>query len=456
MKRYLRMLVTAYVACAVFCSAFAAAFLGLGSRGDEVIELQRKLIDGGFLIGPADGIFGNRTRDGVILLQKTLRLQGHAVKVDGLAGPETLRLLQDDAVMEPLFTLFTGSSGPRVTTLQERLIDLRFLHDVADGHYGPKTAAAVALFQDLLRQNGVQGIQVNGTADPLTLRMAFSDLDGQGIVAPPLFDDSRPLELTGDWLYAPSCVLVDAEDGRTLFEKEANCVLYPASTTKIMTLLVALESGFPFEREVRIPPSAAEVPEDSSLVPVTPGETMAFRDLLYALMIRSGNDAANAVAEITRGSIEAFVEEMNRRAAALDMQNTRFANPHGYHHAAHYTSATDLSKLAVYALKDERFRTIVSAGEYRMEATTLRGPLVIRNAVELLDPASSLYYEGAFGIKKGYTRAAGFCYVGAAQRDEKTLLCVVLGGRDRFRTFTDMGRLFDHGFALMAFQKANP
>ncbi len=449
MKRLLAALAALLLLWAALPSAAAepAPLLSLGSSGEEVRALQRRLIDAGFLSGPADGQYGKQTRLAVIALQEALRALGHPLAVDGIAGPETRRLMGDEQAMAPLMELKTGSSGPRVTELQNRLIDLNFLRDGADGLYGTKTRAAVEAFQALLADRGVEGIAVTGAADLLTRRALYSDLSGMGIQAPPFFDDARPLSLTDDFLYAPACALVDADSGETLFEKNGSRLMYPASTTKIMTLLVALESGIPLDRRVTVPACAAEVPKDSSLVPLSPGEAMSFRDLLYALMIRSGNDAANAVAEIAAGSVEAFVGQMNRRAGELGLHGTRYVNPHGYHDPGHYSTAADLARLTRLALKDERFLRIVSALEYTLAPTHLRGPLPLRNGTELLDPLSPYFFEGAFGVKKGYTSSAGFCYAGAARRGGKTLVAVVMGGRERFRAWTDMGRLFNFGFA---------
>ena len=132
-------------------------------------------------------------------------------------------------------------------------------------------------------------------------------------------------------LYAPAAVLVDATNGDILFAKNARQRMYPASTTKVMTLLLALESGIAMDTTIVIPKQASEIPADSSLIPVFPGDVMTFRDLLYGFMLTSGNDGANAVAVLVSGNVEGFVQRMNARAAELGCEDTHFANPHGYH-----------------------------------------------------------------------------------------------------------------------------
>ena len=223
--------------------------------------------------------------------------------------------------------------------------------------------------------------------------------------------------------------------------------MYPASTTKIMTLLLALEK-LPPERLVKVPQEAAEVPKDSSLTPVMPGEEMPALDLFYGLMLRSGNDAANALAVLSSGSVAAFVQEMNGRAAQLGMRDSHFMNPHGYHDREHYSSAADMALLARYALGRPGFLEIISRQEHVMQKTARRGATMIRVNTDLFQPASPFYYEGAFGVKSGYTRAAGFCYVGCAKREGRTLLAVVMNCRTRDQAWTDMGRLFNLGFAV--------
>ena len=167
---------------------------------------------------------------------------------------------------------------------------------------------------------------------------------------------------------------------------------------------------------------------------------------MHGLMIRSGNDAANAIAELCSGSVEAFVSLMNDRAQMLGMTQTHFMNPHGYHEDEHNSTPRDLALLARNGLTDPAFCQIATCLTYTLPATSQRDELVLQNSYEILDPNIPWHIPGAAGVKSGYTSAAGFCYVGAAQRGEKTLIAVVLGVPGRNRAWQDLRRLFEYGF----------
>ncbi len=186
-----------------------------------------------------------------------------------------------------------------------------------------------------------------------------------------LYDPENPKALRDRDLQGTACVLMDRSSGRVLYDKNAESKRYPASTTKIMTLLLALEYGH-LNETVTIPQEALEVPSDSSRTPVKPGEEMPFIDLLYGMMMKSGNDAANSVAVIVAGSVPAFVEKMNQRAAELGCTGTHFMNPHGYHDEEHYSTAKDLALIAREGMRHNTFRAIVSAMEYTMAPTGQR------------------------------------------------------------------------------------
>ena len=277
--------------------------------------------------------------------------------------------------------------------------------------------------------------------------LLMGDLGVYGFEAPIYFDDTHPEKLKETDLYAKNVCLINAVTGEVLFEKAADEKAEPASTTKIMTLLTALSMCDP-EETVVIPDAAADVPADSTLVPVYPGETMTMRDLLYGMMIRSGNDAANAVAVLCAGSTEAFAEEMNRTAAGLGMKNSHFVNPHGYTEEGHYTTARDLVTAARYGMTQMPFIRIVTCLQYPMPATEQRDVLVLTSKWEIFDPESEYYIAHAAGIKSGYTSSAGFCYVGAYQENGVTLIAAVMGGQWRNMAWADLKRLFAYGMAV--------
>ena len=427
--------------------ALAAETCQPGDSGAAVTQLQRRLIELGLLSGKADGIYGKQTTAAVAEAQRLLtELGGHSLTQDGVAGRKTIELLFDESNDALLSTLCTGSRGERIRALQNRLIDLRFLDEMADGAFGSSTKAAVTKFQAEAKGWGIFQREPDGLADPDTVRVLDGDLSAYGWQAPEYYDFTRPDTLNGNYLFSQSCILMDGPSGEVLFESASRERRYPASTTKILTLMVAMESGG-LEDIVTIPQEAADVPADSSLVPVTPGEQMRKLDLLYGLMIRSGNDAANAVAVLEAGSVEAFVERMNEKAAQIGMGDSHFANPHGYHDEEHYTTAYDLALLARAGMSDPDFCRVVTCLSYTLPATSKRDALTIRNEYEIFDPASEFYLPYAAGIKSGYTSRAGFCYVGAAQQDGRSLIAVVLGAPSRNRAWRDLQKLFEYGFS---------
>lgn len=228
---------------------------------------------------------------------------------------------------------------------------------------------------------------------------------------------------------ARSAVLVDAATGRVLYEKNADARSLIASTTKIMTALLICEQC-DLQDAVTVPQEAVGV-EGSSLA-LTAGEQITVEDLLYGMMLRSGNDAAAALAIWAAGSIPAFAERMNRRAAELGLCGTHFENPHGLDGEAHYSTARDLARLACAALKNADFRRIVGT------KTVTVGGYALTNHNKLL-----WRYPGATGVKTGYTKKAGRVLVSSAQRDGWEVVCVTIGDPDDWR---DHAALLDFAF----------
>ena len=269
-----------------------------------------------------------------------------------------------------------------------------------------------------------------------------------GLAAPSDYDMTAPESLQPDHLYAQSALLIDMDSGEELFSKDAGIRMYPASTTKIMTLLLALESNIGLDDTVTIPAEAADIPKGSSVIPVLPGDTMSFRDLLCGFMLSSGNDGANAIAVLVDGGIPAFVERMNARAAELGCTGTHFVNAHGYHDANHYTTARDLAIMARAGMENADFREIVAQPSWDMtitrEGRTGTGTIVSRNTLLIRD--EKYYYADCTGIKTGHHSAAGWCFVGSAERDGKRLICVDLNCEKEMEKWYDAARLFEYGF----------
>ena len=422
-------------------------FLPAQAEGTDIKALQTRLLDLGYEIGKADGIFGKKTSAAIALAQTLLAEQGFDVQSTGTPDVKTVELIMKEENSGLLQMLVKGSWGSRVKGVQQKLIGLNLLRSSADGQYGTGTETAVLAFEKQLAEQLPDQVKPNGKLTTEEYDLLMGDLSKYGFEAPIYFDDTHPEGLKETHLYAKHACLINASTGETLLEKDADEPSEPASTTKIMTLLTALSLYDP-DKKVVIPEEAADVPKDSSLVPVTPGETMTMRDLLYGMMIRSGNDAANAVAVLCSGSVDAFAEEMNRTAAKLGMENSRFVNPHGYTAEGHYTSARDLVKAARYGLTQKEFREIVTCLKYTLPKTEKRNEeLVLTQKWEIFNPLSEYYIPYAAGVKSGYTSTAGFCYVGAYQENGITLIAAVMGGQGRNMAWTDLKRLFAYGMA---------
>lgn len=415
----------------------------------NIREIQNKLLSLGYEIGKADGLIGTKTTAALTIVQELLNSAGHSVPADGTPDQKTITLLMDDENQFLLSTLTLHSSGARVKTIQERMIALGWLHSPADGIYGPETRNAVIRFEEWASAQRIEGILPDGNLNPDEYDLLNSNLSSYGLYTPQDYNENEPLILNEGNLYATAAILLEAVSGEILFEKNADLRLEPASTTKIITLLTALNHNN-LDKNITIPKSAANVPADSSLVPVKPGEEMTMRDLLYGLIIRSGNDAANAVAELCSGTVSDFVNEMNELAQSIGMQNSHFVNPHGYHDEDHYTTARDLSIAARYGLTNPDFCKIVTCLNYTLPATKQRKALDIAITHEIFDPNSEYWIPYAAGIKSGYTSFAGFCYVGAYQRDDLTLIAVVMNDVDRSNSWQDLKKLFAYGAAYEA------
>lgn len=228
---------------------------------------------------------------------------------------------------------------------------------------------------------------------------------------------------------AEKAVLMDATTGRVIYEKNPDKQSLIASTTKIMTALVVCQQCNVLDR-VRIPAEAVGV-EGSSMY-LKEGEILTVQELLYGLMLHSGNDAAVALAIYCGGTVELFAELMNDKARALGLENTHFVNPNGLDAPGHYSTARDLAVLAAYAMNDPIFARTVSTRQIRCDERNLT------NHNKLL-----WRVEGADGVKTGYTKAAGRILVSSASRDGRRLVCVTINDPD---DWNDHARLLERGF----------
>ena len=241
---------------------------------------------------------------------------------------------------------------------------------------------------------------------------------------------------------ADAAIVVDRVTGAVLYEKNANKREYPASMTKMMTCLLAIESGR-MDSIVQVSPEAADV----ECTRMEPGDQVMMRALTKQMMLISDNGAATAVGEsLGQGDIDYFAERMNRRAQSLGMMSTHFVNANGMPDSDHYTTARDMSKLAVAAFENDAFRQIVGTKEANVYYVRPTGRVEhCVNTDELL-----WSYQGIIGGKTGWTNAARGCLTVAADRDGRELVAVVMHSDDDESRFTEAASLLDYGFSKEA------
>ncbi len=258
---------------------------------------------------------------------------------------------------------------------------------------------------------------------------------------------------------ATAAILVDADYNEVLYEQDADERRYPASITKVMTGLLTVEAIDRGELSMDTVVTLGDdlytgIGEGGSTQGLKSGEILTVQDLLYCALLPSANEACNALASTVAGSIPAFVELMNQRAAALGMTGTHFVNSHGYHDDAHYTTARDIARMCAEAMKHPDFRQIVSSVRYDVPATNLHAARELHDTNALVSNHRTgnigLLYRYAIGIKTGSTPEAGSCLASAAEKNGRTMIAVILGAQDyrksETNSFSESKRLLEHGF----------
>ncbi len=255
---------------------------------------------------------------------------------------------------------------------------------------------------------------------------------------------------------SPYIILADVTDGRVLYQKQSDAKCYPASLTKMMTALVALEH-MPSDTVITVGDEIRLISPGSSVAFLTVGSQLTLEQMLTALLLPSGNDAAYSVAAHVgrviaadetldnRAAIAAFCRAMNDKAAALGCKNTHFANPDGYHQDDHYTTAADMLKVAEAALSQEVIARIVSTGQ--VQTRLVSGQTVTwQNSNKLVKEGNAFSYAGATGLKTGSTDEAGYCLAASATRDGHTSIAIVMGATEEYCRWEDASGLLDISF----------
>lgn len=261
------------------------------------------------------------------------------------------------------------------------------------------------------------------------------------------WDERHPEMLDADMLYAQSAIVIEANTGDVIFEKNADAIMYPASTTKILTAYIALQMGDLQYDEVEVSQNAVDlVPSTYTRIPVSAGEIVGLYDLVAATLVRSGNDGANAIAEYFGGTIEGFADRMNEVAEMLGCSSsTHFTNPSGVHDENHYTTVRDMAIIARAAMQNSDFASIVSRNTYNMPASNQRPARQLVGMTSILDPESDYYNRECTGVKTGFTNRAGYCFVGSSSRGGISLISVVFYS-SRAGRWTDTKKLFEYGY----------
>jgi len=266
---------------------------------------------------------------------------------------------------------------------------------------------------------------------------------------------------------AHAVVLANAETGDILYTRNEHERIHPASTTKIMTALLAIEAIERGEVSIADQVTTSETAligmiETGASLDLQVGEIMNFEALLFAVMLRSANDASNVVAEHVSGSVDNFLHQMNVRARELGALNTNFSNTHGLTADDHYSTAYDLFRITEYAISHPRFAELYALQERPHAASNMadgsegRYAGIFRSTNRLTDPESDYYFPGAHGVKTGFTSAAGLCLISTATRGDVSLLAVVMGvpaDMDEINHFTETIRLYNWAFETFAYRE---
>lgn len=254
-------------------------------------------------------------------------------------------------------------------------------------------------------------------------------------------------------LSSTAAIAMDADSSLVLYEKNSNKKIYPASTTKILTAILAIEN-LELKDSAVVSKTALDIPWDSSTVYLRTGEILTIEDLLYCLLLNSGNDAANVLAEAVSGSIDKFVDLMNQKIKEIGCTNTHFNNAHGYSDNNHYTTALDMAKILDYCIENETFVKIMSTKSYTVAPTNkTKTKRILSNTNRLIlkkeDSVYSRYYSNCIGGKTGYTDEAGRTLVTFGKKDGKTVIVAVFdaafNGSEDLR-YTDAINLFEYSF----------
>ena len=259
-------------------------------------------------------------------------------------------------------------------------------------------------------------------------------------------------------MYSESAILIEAKTGKILFEKNIHDRKYPASTTKVLTAIIAIEKCDLSEKATASEAAIAALKDGYTKANIQVGETFTIEELLNVLILQSANEAASIIAEHISGSTKEFAKLMNDKAKEIGCIESNFVNPNGVHDENHYSSAYDLALIARYAMKNETFRKLVVLKECRLPNTEFwneeqvleHGERIFKNTNQLLNPESRYYYQYANGIKAGFTTPAKNCLIASSNKDGFEVISVVLHAESTednlSARYIDTINLFEYGY----------
>lgn len=270
---------------------------------------------------------------------------------------------------------------------------------------------------------------------------------------------AAPLQVA---IKARSALVMNAETGAVIYDKNGHTPGFPASTTKIATALFALEEKrLDLRQTVKVSAEAVRVNSgkrtdetpshwhetDATRMGLIKGEILSLESIFNGLLLISGNDAANVIGEVCSGSVPTFMDELNEYVKQLGCKNTHFTNPHGYHHSNHFTTPYDQCLLMQKAFRVPALREILSRSEYLRPKTNKRSEELLKQFNALINPGKKFYYPKAIAGKTGRTGLAGWCLVSVAAQEDRTLIACVFGAPTSADRFEDSRRLFEAAFA---------
>lgn len=247
---------------------------------------------------------------------------------------------------------------------------------------------------------------------------------------------------------AKAALIVEKNTGKIIYEKNSETQNYPASVTKILTAILTIENCKLDDTATVSQSAISQIPSGYVVAPLFIGEQMKIKDLLYALMLKSANDAAYVLAEHVGGSVEGFSEMMNKKAKEIGCKNTHFVNPNGIHNDDHYTTAYDMYLISNYAMKNDTFAQIVSTYQYKLPATNKypNNDRIMENTNDFINPKSGYYNKIVKGIKTGTTLQAGNCLITDSSENGLDFITVVLGAKTSNSKFSETRKMIKYAY----------